>query len=356
MLFRVTIQVIMVKSLTKTRSGHARTDEITAFLSGAGWRGAELDHLPGDASFRRYVRVHNANNESAMLMDAPPDLEDVRPFLTIDEYLCEQGYSAPSCFANNCDYGLLLLEDLGDQLFTDLLSGAYEEAEERTLYEAAIDLLTDWYHNEKMHRQDASIDLPDHGYPELLRELTLFSEWYVPALREPNTELLQAGYLKAWEAVWQQHQPTGDIFVHRDFHAGNLLWLDARDDRRQVGILDFQDALWGNPAYDLVSLLEDARRDVNPQLADSMFNRYAKATGLNKEELARDYAILGAQRNCKILGIFVRLCVRDKKPHYLEFLPRVWGYLQQDLKHPALAPLAEWFEQNATSDWQTINA
>jgi aminoglycoside/choline kinase family phosphotransferase len=180
------------------------------------------------------------------------------------------------------------------------------------------------------------------------REAALFVDWYVPAL---GMKVDEAGYFRAWREVWHdilRIVEKNPVLVLRDYHADNLMALPAADD---LGLLDFQDALAGHPAYDLVSLLQDARRDVAPALEQAMIDRYVAAANVADAELFRaHYEILGAQRNCKILGIFTRLWKRDGKPHYLPLQPRVWSYVERNLAHPALAPVSAWFDANVPAD------
>ncbi|MEM6467214.1 MAG: phosphotransferase, partial [Pseudomonadota bacterium] len=177
-----------------------------------------------------------------------------------------------------------------------------------------------------------------------LREAQLLTDWYLPGHGVPPSADTQAQFDSLITELCATTHPRATTLTLRDYHADNLIWLPERAGLSRVGLLDYQDALVGVPAYDLVSLLEDARRDVSTELAQAMINRFIDGTGAQAEVFERDYAILGAQRNMKILGIFVRLWVRDGKPNYLGLLDRVWGHLQRDLKHPALADLAEWVE------------
>ncbi|UAK26494.1 aminoglycoside phosphotransferase family protein [Sphingomonas nostoxanthinifaciens] len=290
-----------------------------AFLDRAGWDGAAILPLAGDASFRRYFRVVRGDAR-AVLMDAPPAHEDSRPFLHVAAHLHALGFAAPRILAQDLDEGLILLEDFGDARVAEVV--AAEPTRERPIYEAAIDVLRD------LHRHGPDM-LPPYDMAVYQREAGLFTEWYLPAVG------LEAGggFAAAWEAVLDTIAGRHDVTVLRDYHAENIMLLPGG----ALGLLDFQDALAGHPAYDLVSLLQDARRDVSAELEAAMLDRYG---ALDRAA----YAILGAQRNTKILGIFARLWRRDGKPRYLAFQPRVWGYLERDLAHPALAPVREWFD------------
>lgn len=309
------------------------------FLQRAGWGDAARSKLAGDASFRKYERL-NRNGEPAVLMDAPPPQEDIRPFMRIARHLDSLGYSAPRILAEDTEHGFLLLEDLGDDLFARLLKSG---GDERGLYEAAIDFLLD------LHRHPAPADLAPYDEMRLIDEAQLFTDWYLPALtgRDTPANIRQAfrflfGILAP--EVGMDATPDQRVLVLRDFHAENLIWLPERNGPARLGLLDFQDAVAGHPAYDLVSLLEDARRDVDPDLAEAMLQRYIAGSRVDDATFRRAYAILGAQRNIRIIGIFTRLWKRDGKPHYQAFMPRMWGLLERDLAHPALADLRGWID------------
>ncbi|MFQ5783193.1 MAG: aminoglycoside phosphotransferase family protein [Alphaproteobacteria bacterium] len=314
-----------------------RAREIAAFLAAHGWDGATRRALAGDASFRRYERLCHGRRR-AVLMDAPPDHEDVQPFLAIARHLKTLGFSAPAVLAADVQAGLLLLEDLGDDLYTRLLA---DGGEETALYAAAVDLLV------ALHGASVrGLDVPSYDDARLHAETDLLVDWFLPASAGTETpEAVRAAYRAAWDAVFPLARVGGETLVLRDYHADNLLWLPERRGVARVGLLDFQDAVIGPPAYDLVSLLEDARRDVAKPTVEAMIARYLDARPeLDAAAFAAAYAVLGAQRNCKIVGIFTRLWKRDGKPGYLDYLPRVWGHLARDLAHPALAPVRRWFD------------
>ncbi len=309
-------------------------DGIDSFLVAAGWGGAEIQPLAGDASFRRYFRILGNGHgpaQSAMLMDAPPPHEDPRPFLHVGQWLSRHGLRAPAIYAENADRGFVLLEDFGNARMRDYLEDAPQD--EYPIYRAAVDTLA------ALHRLPPGPFDP-YSLEVYQREAALFVEWFCPAA---GIEADTASYAAAWREVLGpviERQNPG-VTVLRDYHAENIMLLD---DGGQ-GLIDFQDALVGHPAYDLVSLLQDARRDVSPELERAMLKHYQAATGANGEFEA-DYARLGAQRNAKIVGIFARLWKRDGKPRYLAMIPRVWDALERDLAHPALAPVAAWFASN----------
>jgi N-acetylmuramate 1-kinase len=304
---------------------------VEQFLDRAGWGGAVIQPLAGDASFRRYFRIIDGDR-CAMLMDAPPPNEDPAPFLRAAKWLDANGMRAPRILAEDAARGLVLLEDFGDVRMREYVD--QWPVDEREIYTGAIDALI------QLHNLPPGPFL-DYSMSEYMREVKLFTEWYCPA---QNLYIDGPGYVAAWQKVLGEVLPRqrAGVTVLRDYHAENIMLLGGLQIQ---GLLDFQDALVGHPAYDLVSLLQDARRDVDPALETEMFDYYVAQTGAGADFLA-DYATLGAQRNAKIVGIFVRLWKRDGKPKYLGYIPRVWALLERDLTHPALKPVAEWFDAN----------
>ena len=305
------------------------------FLAASGWEGAEILPLAGDASFRRYFRVVHGER-SAVLMDAPPPHEDPRPFVAIAEWLVATGLTAPEILARDLDRGLLLLSDFGSARLRETLDA--DPKRELELYELATDVLV------HLHRHPPMAGLPVHGLDQWLEELKLFTDWYCPAV---GAEVDVEGYQRAWREVLEPvaNDGLGPVTVLRDYHAENIMLVKGRDGVAHFGLLDFQDALAGHPAYDLASVLEDARRDVPLSIERSMIDRYVEAAG-NREALGRAYWALAAQRNTRILGVFTRLWKRDDKPHYRQFQPRMWGLLERDLAQPHLAPVRAWFDSN----------
>ena len=317
-----------------------RRQGIGDFLERAGWADAEREPLAGDASFRRYERVRDGKR-GAVLMDAPPPHEDVRPFIAIDRHLRSLGYSAPEIFAEDASLGALLLEDFGDDLFTRVLDTGGNEQE---LYRHAVDLLIDLLH------RDPPSAVPEYDRPTLLGEAALFVDWYLPAVRrQPVASSERDEFFSAWQDVLPLANSGPPVLVLRDYHVDNLVWLERRKGISRVGLLDFQDARVGPCMYDLVSLLEDARRDLPSDLVKGMFERFVSGTGLDPAAAATAYAVLGAQRNTKIIGIFTRLWQRDGKIDYLPYIPRAWGLLEGDLEHPVLLPLRNWFDAHVPS-------
>jgi N-acetylmuramate 1-kinase len=330
------------------QSGVDRAAQIAAFLATAGWGKAERWTLAADASFRRYDRL-TRGDERAVLMDAPPPQEDVRPFLAVAGILRRLGLSAPAVLAQDAAAGLLLLEDLGDGTYTRLLAAG---AEEHFLYALAVDALI-----ELQRRFDpAAASLPPYDEARLLAEAALLVDWYLPAMTgEAPSDVLRETYRDAWRAVLPCAAGAATTLVLRDYHVDNLLYLPQRPGVAACGLLDFQDAVVGPASYDLVSLLEDARRDVPPVLAERMIERYLAAfPAIDPMAFLGSYAVLGVQRSCKIVGIFTRLWRRDGKPQYLPHIARVWRLIERDLAHPALAPVAGWLARNIPSELRGI--
>jgi aminoglycoside/choline kinase family phosphotransferase len=309
-------------------------EQAKEFLARSGWGGASILPLAGDASFRRYFRVVD-QGRSAILMDAPPPHEDPRPFIAVAEWITRTGLSAPDILARDLDRGLLLLADFGSARLREVLDEeAHREVE---LYALATDVLV------HLHRHPSMPGLPVHGLDQWLDELLLFIDWYCPAVGlDPD----RTAYLEAWRKVLAPvaADGLGPVTVLRDYHAENIMLVEGRAGVAHFGLLDFQDALSGHPAYDLASVLEDARRDVDPAIETTMIARYCDATGLGAD-FERAYWALAAQRNTRILGVFTRLWKRDGKPGYRKFQPRMWGLLERDLAQPGLKSVKTWFDR-----------
>jgi len=304
-----------------------RTALSRAFLQAAGWGAAPRRFLAGDASPRCYDRL-GEDAHTAILMDAPPDkAEDIRPFVAMARHLRGLGLAAPEVLAEDAANGFLLLEDLGDDLFARVLERAPDE--EGALYAAATDVLA--------HLQAAPPPpgLPDHSPGFMAGAAGLSHSWYARAVTAavPDPEPLVAAMAQAMAA----HCTAAPVLVLRDYHAENLLWLPGRSGLARVGLLDFQMGSLGQPEYDLISLLQDARRDVDPGTEARMIARFAAVTGRAPDAVATACAVLGAQRALRILGGFTRLSLHFGKPGYVRLIPRVWAHLQRNLSHPALA-------------------
>ncbi|WP_128892417.1 aminoglycoside phosphotransferase family protein [Erythrobacter sp. HKB08] len=308
---------------------------LESFLASAGWGGAEIEPIPGDASFRRYFRIRDGERK-AMLMHAPPPHEDPKPFIDVARYLQQHGQRAPELYAEAPGEGWVLTEDFGNDRMRDWLDENPQG--EEPAYAEAIDALV------RLHDQPPGEFAP-YDMPTYMREVQLLTEWYCPHMKlDVDTAAFDAAWQEALAPLLDRQRPG--VTVLRDYHAENIMLLDpSSDGRGEQGLIDFQDALVGHAAYDIVSLLQDARRDVSLGLERSMLDRYlAKANA--PDEFEADYARLGAQRNAKIVGIFTRLAKRDGKQRYLAMIPRVWEAMERDLAHPALGPVARWFEAN----------
>lgn len=304
-----------------------RTDARKAFIDAKGWTDAAQLTIAGDASNRSYLRLTRPDGATSVLMDAPPDKgEDTAPFVRIAQYLNDQGLSAPRILAQDTQQGFLLIEDLGDALFARLMHD--DPALQSPLYSAAIDALL------ALHRAPP-LDLPVCDADWLTSMVAPVFEWYAPDL-DPTAATAFDAFFHPLAATLD---PLTNVVILRDFHAENLLWLPDRKGVAKVGLLDFQDALIGHRAYDLVSILQDARRDVDPKTEEAMIARYLKSSAEAEESFRRAYALIGLQRNLRILGIFARLCLRDGKASYVDLIPRVWGYVTRNLDHPDLTAL-----------------
>lgn len=327
-----------------------RGEAMDQFLARIGMHTATRRMLAGDASFRRYERVAHEGTIT-VLMDAPPPWEDVRPFAAVTRQLAEFGLSVPNIIASDEEEGFLLLEDFGDLSFTRLLRDAPQR--EGELYRAATDALIGIQLASDLTRDRLAQQLPPYDMAVYLREAALFTDWFLPqVIGIEAARALRHGYLAAWQSIIESVKLKQTTLVHRDYHADNLFWLDGRPGPRAVGMIDYQDALLGDPAYDLASLLEDARRDVQKTTVADCFARYATAIGEDATAFARRYAVLAAQRNAKIIGIFARLAVRDGKAHYLDYLPRVWDHFLHDIAHPQLAPIKAFVDAHVPLEYR----
>ncbi len=302
--------------------GGARAD---AFLGRAGWSGAARAALAGDASGRRYERLTRAgagDPRTAVLMLAPPEAApSLRAFLDVASRLSGLGLSAPCVIAAAPAAGLMLMEDLGDALLAR--TAAARPAREPALYAAAADALV------ALRAAGPPSGLPPYDAEAMAEATALAAPWYARAERAPWVGPLR-------EAL-ARHAGPAETLILRDYHAENLIWLPGRRGAARVGLLDFQDAMRGPAAYDLASLTRDARRDVSPAAAAAAIARFARGAGADPARLDAALAVLGAQRNLRLLGVFARLARRDGLPRYLALLPRVWGQLAADLDHPACA-------------------
>lgn len=300
------------------------------FLNAAGWGNATRLHLAGDASDRTYDRL-TLHQSTAVLMDAPPRFgDDTTPFVSIAGHLANLGLSAPRIFAQDLTHGFLLLEDLGDGLFARII--VRDPRLEVPLYAAATDVLV------HLQTERPADNLPNLSPSDWAIAAGFALDWYRFAITGDRAD--QTDFLHCLTDTMNTHANSPLVMILRDYHAENLLWLPDRQGLARVGLLDFQLAQMGQPGYDLVSLLQDARRDVAHGIEQTMCNRMIAAKGTNAAEFHASYAVLGAQRALRIIGVFARLCLVGGKPQYLALIPRVWHQLQRNLAHPALAPLA----------------
>jgi tRNA threonylcarbamoyl adenosine modification protein YjeE len=346
----------------------ARLQALRQFLTDAGYADAQRRRMAGDASTRSYARLIRPDG-AFILMNSPrrPDgpaiydgksysaaahlAEDVKPFVAIANGLRERGFSAPSIHHADLEAGFLITEDFGSTGFIE--GNPPRPIAER--YQAAADMLA------ALHREPLpeilpltpriTYAIPTFDTDALLVEIGLMPEWYLPDRGIELTADLRAEFVTMWRDLLDRLADIPKTWALRDFHSPNLIWLDQRPDIAKVGIIDFQDTVLGPAAYDLASLLQDARLDVPEPLELALLSRYIKARRASDDsfdpaQFAEIYAIMSAQRNTKLLGIFARLNRRDGKPQYLRHLPRIWTYLTRSLAHPALTGLRQWYSAN----------
>ncbi|WP_170760952.1 aminoglycoside phosphotransferase family protein [Ruegeria lacuscaerulensis] len=305
-----------------------------ALIAQTPWANAIRAPLAGDASYRRYERLTDpATGRTAVLMDSPPgQAEPVEAFVRMAEYLRSIGLSAPEIYAEDTQYGFLLLEDLGDDLFARVLE--QHPQMERELYEAATDVLIELHDAPTLSLQ--SYD------PTLMTELAALSfTTYAQAVLGTHDADARVRFEHRFSDILHQETSGKKVVIQRDYHAENMIWLPDRTGVQRVGLLDFQTAMLGHPAYDLVSMLQDVRRNVGLGTEMRMLNRYIAATGENDHDFRTAYAVLGAQRNLRILGVFARLATERGKPQYVDLIPAAWAHLMRDLEHPALVNVAD---------------
>ena len=377
---RLDIALTLTESLAPNQrqariTGHGtfapRLRRLTAmreFLAKAGFAEARRAYMQGDASTRSYERL-TLGARTAILMNAPrrPDgpavrdgkpysaiahlAEDIKPFVAMARGLRERGFSAPEILASDLENGFLLLEDFG----TEGIATGDPPAPVEERYAVAVDVLAE------LHKRTPPALVPvaegiEHRLPvydldAFMIEAELLLEWYVPHRGGAIAAEARAEFSRLWRAALEPAITALPTWVLRDYHSPNLMWLEKREGTARLGLLDFQDAMMGPPAYDLVSLLQDARVDVPEAMEISLLGRYVKAR-LDADKafvapaFAQLYVTVGAQRATKILGIFARLDRRDGKPQYLRHQPRVWRYLRRCLMHPALSELKAWYDAN----------
>jgi N-acetylmuramate 1-kinase len=345
-----------------------RLSDLRKFLGDAGLLDAARERMPGDASTRSYARLIQDDGTS-ILMNSPrrPDgpaiydgksysaavhlAEDVKPFVAIDNGLRMHGFSAPAIHHADLDRGFLVTEDFGS---TGVIEGEPSQPIVAR-YEAATDMLAELHR--KPLPETAPLDpqgpyrIPVYDIDAWLVEIGLMLEWYLPDRGAEVSPTQRDEFVAIWRALLERPAAAPRTWVMRDFHSPNIIWLDDRSGILRVGIIDFQDAVLGPAAYDLVSLLQDARIDVAEQIELTLLTRYIRARreadkSFDPAGFAATYAIMSAQRNTRLLGTFARLNRRDGKPQYLRHQPRIWTYLNRSLAHPALAPVREWYVTN----------
>ncbi len=326
-----------------------RAPLIAQFLAAQGWQEATRRALVGDASFRRYERLEMGARR-AILMDAPPPQENVRPFITVQRLLRDLNLSVPQIFAVQVEEGLVLLEDFGDSTYTRLLA-AGEKAE--PLYRLAVDVLIALHRRFNREREPG---LRRYDDELLLDEAVRFVDWYLRLVTgEAAAPERRADYLERWRAVLPVVHAMPPTLVLRDYHVDNLMRLGDRAGIAACGLLDFQDAVVGPATYDLMSLLEDERREVRGSLRRRMIGRYLAAfPGIDRDAFAGSFAVIGAQRHAKNIGQFARLLLRDGKPQYVTHIPHMWRLLVEDLAHPCLGPVRDWFEATVPPEWRRL--
>jgi tRNA threonylcarbamoyl adenosine modification protein YjeE len=357
-----------IKGFGKAAAQVARLEALRRFLDEAGHGESRRERMAGDASIRSYARLYRGERvfilmNSPKRPDGPPIYhgksystavhlaEDVRPFVAVAGALRSRGLSAPKIHDADLEQGFLVTEDFGRE-------GMIEGEPPRPMvarYETATDLLA------KLHGEEApgmlplaphvTYKVPPFDLEAMLTEIGLMLEWYLPDRGVQPSEMLRADFIAMWRELLAEPLAAAGSWVLRDYHSPNLIWLPAREGIARVGIIDFQDAVMGPPAYDLVSLLQDARIDVAEDIERGLFNRYIEIRmkaddGFDASEFGAHYAIMSAQRNTRLLGTFARLNRRDGKPHYLKHQPRIWGYLNRALAHPALASVRDWYAAN----------
>ena len=351
---------------------------IEKLLTHADWLGAKRDYMLGDASVRAYERLTRSiasfapstpSHKSAILMISPPRpdgapirygkpysaiarlAEDVKPFVAMANGLRERGFSAPAILATDLKAGLLLTEDLGME--TVLVDGKPDPERYAVAMELLAKLHTETTLSDRLPvTEDIEYRIPPYDLDALLIEVELMLDWYIPHCGKSGLSASARGtFINAWKAILTEVTMAPRTWVLRDYHSPNLMWLPEREGTDRIGLIDFQDAVMGHPAYDVASLAQDARVDLEPGLEIRLLGLYAKLRrqadpDFNMAIFARDYAVMGAQRATKILGIFARLNQRDGKPGYLKHLPRIESYTRMCLEHPALADLKMWYQNH----------
>lgn len=361
------------RRLTVERASERFSDRLTRviairrFLDSRGYGKAERRFLTGDSSFRAYERIRTADGRKFVLMDSParsngPPIRDgkpysqlvhlaenVRPFIAVGRYLRKLGLSAPEIYEIDTDQGILLIEDLGSEGVLDENGKPIPER-----YEEAVRCLAD-FHRHPVPERLPIIDDTWHVVPRFERETLKFEcevllDWHIEWRRgRPATEAERAEYLEIWDHLIDQLEDVEKQLVLRDYHSPNLLWLADRQGFDRIGIIDFQDAIIGPSAYDVVSITQDARVTVDRPLKERLLEIYVaereRQGGFDREKFLRAHAIMSAQRACRLNGLWVRLMKRDSLPDYMRHMPRTLWHLNMAFEHPVNAPLRDWFKK-----------
>ena len=312
-----------------------RSELRIAFIEQCQWQDAQITALVPDASFRKYFRLEK-QGKSVMLMDAPAPYEDASAFIKVTLHLIALGIKAPGIIFADEENGFVLLQDLGNDTFTNLIERG---ADQEPLYQHAINTLVTLH----QHPMNCKVDVDTYDLNRILPECELFTDWYLPSTNGSQLDIKQKNsFIKTIESLYNSLPELPNTLVLRDYHVDNLMMVE-----NQNAVLDYQDALIGSPAYDVVSLLQDARRDINEKLQKDMLKRYLSVMPLVDEaDFQMHYDFWGMQRHLKVAGIFVRLWRRDNKNVYLKHLPRVMALLDKCLNKPSMQPLSIWFDQN----------
>ena len=320
----------------------SRLDQINAFLESNQIKKKKIKAITSDASFRRYFRVADK-----ILMDADPTLvDDLDAFINIDNLLISISLNAPKIYSIDKENGFLLLEDLGDNLFSKVLNANNEES----LYKKAIDILI-YLHDRNINQFSKNNLVENYSDEKLISEIELFIEWYIKSHLSIKINENQINEFKEiFSKIITSLQLKYDTLVLRDFHVDNLVLQNSRSGLRQVGLLDFQDAVLGQSSYDLISLIEDVRRPISSELKTSLIKYFIDATGYNSEQLDNEMAFYSVQRNLKILGIFCRLSIRDQKSQYMKFNDNAWQFINNNLKNPLMIDIYKWLKLNLPNE------
>ena len=320
----------------------SRLDQINAFLESNQIRQKKIKAITSDASFRRYFRVADK-----ILMDADPTLvDDLDAFINIDNLLINISLNAPKIYSIDKENGFLLLEDLGDNLFSKVLNANNEES----LYKKAIDILV-YLHDRNINQYSKNNLVENYSDEKLISECELFIEWYIKSYLNIKIHENQINEFKEiFSKIITSLNLKYDTLVLRDFHVDNLVFQYSKSGLRQVGLLDFQDAVLGQSSYDLISLIEDVRRPISSELKTSLIKYFIDATGYNSEQLDNEMAFYSVQRNLKILGIFCRLSIRDQKSQYMKFNDNAWQFINNNLKNPLMIDIYKWLKLNLPNE------